>query len=154
MFRESNHYTLKAETVDGATRYFVSFIDGEANECETEVSYEVYHEFLRFTVAERSLRHWDERHREYSEVWEETLSQRAVHQPKGLEDAIIDELQNERLRMAIRQLPKKQRRRFVLYHEHELTYEQIAEMEGCHFTSVHESVKCAEKKIAKIIKNF
>jgi len=154
MFRESNHYTLRTETVDGATRYYVSFVDGEENECESEVSYAVYNEFLHFTVVERSLRHWDERYREHSEVWEDTLGRRAVHQPKSLEDTIIEELRNERLKMAIQQLPKKQRRRFIMYHEHELTYEQIAEMEGCNYSSVRESVKWAEKKIAKLIKYF
>jgi RNA polymerase sigma-70 factor (ECF subfamily) len=154
MFNNENPYTLRTEIVEGITRYYVSFKDGQAIHRETEVSRPVYLEFLRFVKIERNLRRWDERHEEHSDLTDESLNRRALASPKSLEDAVYDSLRNEQLRLAIQQLPEIQRRRFVLYHEFGLTYEQIAEMEGCHFTSVRIAVLRAEEKIKEIIKNF
>ena len=154
MFNNENPYTLRTEIVEGITRYYISFTDGQAIHRETEVSRPVYLEFLRFVKIERSLRHWDERHREHSELTDETLHSRALNPPKSLEETVFDSLRNEHLRLAIQQLPEIQRRRFVLYHEFGLTYEQIAQMEGCSHVSVSIAVKRAEKKIKEAIKFF
>jgi len=151
MFNNENPYTLRTEIVEGITHYYVSFTDGQAIHRETEVSRPVYLEFLRFVKIERSLRHWDERHREHSELTDETLHSRAQNPPKSLEETVFDSLRNENLRLAIQQLPEIQRRRFVLHHEFGLTYEQIAQMEGCSSRAIEYSVSIAK---AKIIKSF
>jgi RNA polymerase sigma-70 factor (ECF subfamily) len=153
MFNE-NPYTLRTEIAGGITRYYVSFTDGQGIHRETEVSRPVYLEFLRFVKVERSLRHWDERHREYSELTEETLRRRAANPPKNVEETLFDSQRNERLRQAIAELPEVQRRRFVLYHEFGLTYEQIALMEGCKRQPVTRSIARAEEKIREAMKNF
>jgi RNA polymerase sigma-70 factor (ECF subfamily) len=145
-----NAYTLRIEESEGIPRHFVSFRDGEGIHRETEISRPVYNEFLKLVKVERNLRRWDERHVEQSELTDETLNRRALNPPKSLEETLISDERGERLRLAVRQLPEIQRRRFVLYHEYVLTYEQIAEMEGCVFQVVAKSVKAAEKKI----KNF
>jgi len=149
MFDNTNHYTLRTEIVGGITRYFASFADGEGIYHETEVSRPVYLEFLRFIKAERNLRRWDERHKEQSDLTDETLHNRAVHTSKSLEDTAFDNQRNRQLRLAILSLSKIQRRRFVLYHEFGLTYEQIAEVEGCTFQVVAKAIKAAENKIKK-----
>ena len=154
MHNYENPYTLRTEIIEGITRYFVSFTDGQAVHRETEVSRPVYLEFLRFVSIERSLRHWDERHREHSELTEATLHKRALNPPASVEETVFDCLRNEQLRLAIQQLPEIQRRRFVLYHEFGLTYEQIAEMEGRHRTTICESVLRAEEKIREKIENI
>ena len=147
MFDNKNHYVLRMEASAGITRYFVSFEDGQAIHRETEVSRPVYLEFLRFVKAERNLRRWDERHTEQSDLTDETLHNRAINPQKNVEETVFDSLQNETLRLAIQSLPKIQRRRFTLYHEFGLTYEQIAKMEGRHFTSIQESILRAEERI-------
>jgi len=129
-------------------------VDGQAIPQETEVSRPVYLEFLRFIKVERNLRRWDERHIEQSELTDETLYNRAIRPPKGVEEAAFDRLRDKHLWQAIAELPEIQRRRFVLYHEDGLTYEQIAEMEGCRKQSVCESVMLAEKKIREELKNL
>ena len=150
MFDNTNPYTLRTETREGITCYYISFTDGQAILRETEVSRPVYLEFLRFVKTERNLRRWDERHLEQSELTDETLYARSLHQPKSTEESAFDSLQDERLRQIIAELPETQRRRFVLYHEFGLTYEQIAGMEGCTFQAVAQSIKPAEKKVKKI----
>ena len=109
----------------------------------------VYLEFMRFIKTERNLRRSDERHIERSEVTDETLYDRAINVPKSVEDTAFNSLQNKQLRLAIQSLPEIQRRRFILYHEFGLTYEQIAEMEGCSHVAVIHSLSKAEKKIKK-----
>jgi len=154
MFDNSNPYTLRTETVEGIMHYYVSFADGQAILRETEVSRPVYLEFLRFVKQERNLRRWDERHTEQSELSDETLYSRALNPPKGVEETVFNSQRNERLREAIAELPEVQRRRFILYYEFGLTYEQIAEMEGRRISSIYESVQGAEKKIKEKLKNF
>jgi len=154
MFDNTNPYTLRIEVVEGITHYYVSFTDGQAIPRETEVSRPVYLEFCRFVKRERNLRRSDERHIEQSELTDETLYNRALHAPKSVEEMAFDCLRDEHLRQAIQELPEAQRRRFVLYHEFGLTYEQIAEMEGCKKQSVCNSVMLAEKKILEKLKNF
>ena len=154
MFDNKNPYTLRKEIIEGITRYYISFADGEAVCREIEVSRPVYLEFLRFVKTERNLRRWDERHTEQSELTDETLYKRAFHPPKELEDMFLDSLQNEQLRLAIQELPEIQRRRFILHHEFGLTYEQIADMEGCTKMAVKFSVDIAKEKIKENLKKF
>ncbi|MCL2757537.1 MAG: sigma-70 family RNA polymerase sigma factor [Coriobacteriia bacterium] len=149
MFDNSNPYTLRTEIVGGITRYLVSFRDGEGVHRETEVSRPVYQEFLRFVCVERNLRRWDERHAEQSELTDEAIYIRALRIPRSIEETVFDSQRDERLRMAIQQLPEIQRRRFVLYHEFGLTLAQIAAMEGCSFRAVKHSTDIATKKIKK-----
>lgn len=150
MFDNSNPYTLRTEEVEGFTRYYVSFMDGQAVLRETEVSRPVYLEFCRFIKHERNLRRWDERHTEQSELTDETLHNRTLHLPKSVEEAVFDSQRNEWLHKAIAVLPEIQRRRFILHHEFGLTYKQIAEMEGCSTRAIEYSVSIAKEKIKKI----
>lgn len=154
MFDNTNPYTLRAEIVEGIRHYYVTFKDGQAIPRETEVSRPVYLEFLRFVKHERNLRRSDERHIEQSEMTDETLHNRAVHTPKDIDEGVFDSMRNERLRQIITELPEIQRRRFILYHEFGLTYEQIAVMEGCKRQPVTRSIQRAEEKIREAMKSF
>jgi hypothetical protein len=73
MFDNKNPYTLRTETGEGITHYYISFTDGQSVYREAEVSRPVYLEFLRFVKTECILRHWDERHREHSDLTDEIL---------------------------------------------------------------------------------
>jgi len=154
MFDNNNIYKLRAETAGGITRHYVSFRDGVGRDCEVEVARHIYSEFLRFAKSERSLRHWDERHREYAEITDTMLRMRALNKPKSLEETILDNLRNETLRLAIRRLPEIQRRRLLLYHEFGLSLKQIANIEGCSPASVSIAIKRARSKIKEAIKKF
>ena len=154
MFDNTNPYTLRTEIVEGITRYYVSFQDGQAILRETEVSRPIYLEFCRFVKKERNLRRWDERHTEQSELTDETLYNRALQPPKSIEETVSNHQRDERLRQAIAELPKIQRRRFTLYYEFGMTYEQIAKMEGCTKMPVKRSIDRATEKIRELIKNF
>ena len=154
MFDNTNPYTLRTEIAGGITHYFVSFADGQAAYCETKVSRPVYLELIRLARIERNLRRWDERHTEQSSLTDETLYIRALCKPKGVEESFIDSQRDERLRQAVIELPEVGRRRFILYREFGLTYEQIAEMEGRSLSSVYGSIQRAIEKIKEKMKFF
>ncbi len=140
-------YTLKEETAEDGTRYFISFKDGQGEHHELEVSEQLFFEFRRMERRNRNLQQWDERHREFNEVWDETLYRRALRVPKSLDERMIEEERNELLSKAVDQLPEIQRRRFLLYYEHDSNFYQIAEMEHCTASAVQKSVSVARKKV-------
>ena len=147
-------YTLRAEVTDNITRYFICFKDGQGVFHETEVSPFVYSEFCQFVKTERNLRRSDERHIEQSNLSDELLNIRAIYPQKNIEDIVSDAEQADALQSAIAQLPETQRRRFVLYYYFELTYRQIAEMEGCSHVAVIHSLEKAKAAIEKKIRNL
>jgi len=154
MFDNSTIYTLRTENIEGITHYYVSFLDGQAVHRETEVSHAVYLEFQNFVKIECSLRHWNERYREYSELTDETLHKRALYPQKSVDETAFGSLQSEQLRLAIESLPEIQRRRFILYHEYDLTYEQIAKIDGCTITPVKLAIDRAKADIREKMKYF
>lgn len=79
-------YTLKEEIRENGTRYSVGYKDGQGDHHELEVSPAFYTEFRRLESNNRKLENWDCRHREFSEVWEETLNRRALRLPKNMDE--------------------------------------------------------------------
>ena len=71
------------------------------------------------------------------------MHKRVSEQGESIEDTILRQLENETLCLAIDALPEIQRRRLTMYYFGELTYEQIAEMEGCTKRAVKFSVDIA-----------
>ena len=150
MFHDNNQYTLRKEIVGGFTHYYITFTDAHGESHKEQVPRTVFATYLRFEKNERNLRRWDERYREQSDLTEATLHRRALHLPRSVDDMVIAAEQGEVLRRAIAELPEVQRRRFLMYHEDGLTYEEIAEREGCIFQAVAKSVKSAESKIKNL----
>ena len=147
-------YTLKEEITKNGTRYFIGFKDGQGNCHELEVSNQFFIEFRQIEGRNGNLQQWDERHREFSEVWDETLNRRALRLPKAIDELIIEEEQAELLRKVIAALPEIQRRRFLLYYEYEYNYYEIAAMEHCTAFSVGQSITRAKEKIKAQMKKY
>ena len=96
--------------------------------------------FRRLELDNRRLENWNWRHREFSEIYDETLNRRALRLPKAVDELIIEEEQAELLRKAIAALPEIQRQRFLLYYEYEYNYYEIAAMEHCTASSIGQSI--------------
>lgn len=147
-------YTLREETAESGTRYFISFKDGQGGYHELEVSEQFFIEFRQMERRNRNLLQWDERHREFSEVWDETLNRRALRLPKSIEELIIEQERSELFNRTIAALPKIQRRRFLLYYEYDYNYYEIAAMEHCTASSVGQSITRAKEKIKAQMKKY
>ena len=70
------------------------------------------------------------RHIEHSKLTDETLNDRAFYKAERIEDIVSESIEYEQLHRAVSELPEAQRRRLKLYFFGELTYEQIAKLEG------------------------
>ena len=71
-------YTLREESTESGKRYFISFKDGQGEHHELEVSEQLFVEFRQMERKSRNLQQWNQRHREFNEVWDETLYRRAL----------------------------------------------------------------------------
>ena len=140
-------YTLKEEAAKGGTKYSISFKDGQGESHELEVSEQLFLEFRQMERRNRNLQQWNQRHREFNEVWDETLYRRALRVPKTLDERMIEKERNELLSKAVARLPEIQRRRFLLYYEYDFNFYQIAEMEHCTASAVQKSVSVAREKV-------
>lgn len=147
-------YTLKEEITEDGTRYSVGFKDGQGDYHELEVSEQFFMEFRQMERRNRNLLQWDERHREFNEVWEETLNRRAKKLPKSIEEQMIEAERSELLQQAIGNLPDIQRQRFLLYYEYDYNYYEIGEMEHCTASAVRMSVVLAREKIKAQMKKY
>lgn len=154
MWYRRRTYILREEVTENGTRYFISFIDGQGISHELNVSYDFYMAFRRLELDNRRLENWDWRHREFSEVRDETLNRRALRLPKAVDELIIEEEQAELLRKTIAALPEIQRRRFLLYYDYGFNYYQIGEMEHCNASAARNSVVIARNKVRAAMRKY
>lgn len=141
-----NPYTLTI--VEG--RYYISFKDGRGELQSIEINEVLYGLFNRFELEDISYLNRVSRHIEYSELTEASLNDRAFHKPESIEVTVSRNIEHERLHKAISKLPEIQRRRLILHFFGELSYEQIAKLEGCTKRAVKFSVDIAIEKLKKL----
>ena len=118
-------YTLREESTESGKRYFISFKDGQGEHHKLEVPEQLFIEFWQMERRNRNLQQWNQRHREFNEVWDETLYRRALRVPKMLDERMIEKERNEMFYKAVARLPEIQRRRFLLYYEYDFNFYQI-----------------------------
>lgn len=142
-------YTVGIHT--GQPRFYIAFTDCEGIHHELEIGKALFETLNRFELDDLSFLNEVDNHYEHSELTEASLNARAFCQPETVEEIALQYFQNEQLHTAIAQLPEKQRTRLILYYFWELTYEQIAEMEGCTIMPVKRSIDAALKNLKKIL---
>ena len=147
--RRKDKYNPYALTIT-EDKHFLSFRDGQGVLQELQITKELFEVLNRFELDDLSiLNEWD-RHIEHFEQTEQSLNRRAFFKAESVEETVLRNLQYEQLHNAILELPETQRRRLILYYFQGLTYEQIAEMEGCTHPAIIKSVSSALEKIKKI----
>lgn len=140
-----NPYTLIIS--DG--RYYLSFKDSRGELQTIEIDEVLYGLFNRFELEDISYLNKLSRHIEHSELTEASLNDRAFCKPESIEEKVSRNIEYELLHKAIAKLPEIQRRRLLLYFFGEMTYEQIAALEGCTKRAVKFSVDIAIEKLKK-----
>lgn len=68
---------------------------------------------------------------------------------KSLEEKIIEKVENEKLYKGLNSLSNIHRRRILLYFKHNLSYSQIAEIEGCSKMAIKYSIDKALEELRK-----
>lgn len=133
-------------------KHILSFRDGQGVLQEITIDRELFELLDRFELDDLSYLNEVDRHYEHSELTEISLYNRATALPESVEDAVLRNLQYEALYNAIWKLPEAQRRRLIFYYFGGLTYAQIADMEGCKYQTVQESIYAALKKLKNFLK--
>lgn len=147
-------YWLREVVTEEGTSYHISFRDGQGKIQKLCVPYDFYMAFRRLELDERKLEGWDYRHREFSEIMEETLNWRALRFPKSIEEIVLEEERAELLHRAINTLPELQRRRFLLYYEYDCNYYEIGAIEHCNASAARSSVVIAREKVKAQMREY
>ena len=148
---EENPYEIYTAGINTTHPRFYLFFKGcDGVKRWMEIDKALFDAFNEFELDDLSFFNEVDRHYEQSDVTEATLNKRAAKPQESVEETISQRIEVDKLHQAIAQLPEKQRRRLVLYYFGELTYEQIADMEGCSHPAVIKSISSALKKL----KNF
>lgn len=142
-----NPYTLTIKE----DKHYLSFRDGQGVFHELLITKKLFEVLNRFELDDLSiLNEWD-RHIEHFAQTEQSIHRRSYYKEEPVEDIVIRNMEYQQLHKAIIQLSEVQRRRLTLYYFSGLTYEQIAEKEGCTHAAVIKSVHAAIEKIKKIL---
>ena len=141
-------YTVRATETDGALRYFATFMDGGGTRQEIAVDRDVYLALEECRLTEKRQANEAERHWERCKLTENQLAARTLRPPKPMEEAAAQAVD---MQAALAALTDTQRRRFLLYYEHGLSYEQIAHIEGCVYSATVKSIISAKEKVQKFI---
>ena len=140
-------YHLRTETTCGETKYYAAFSDSSSHWQEIEIPGEVYMALDRCRLKEKGQQNVFDRYTEHLELSESQLAARTLRPLMPMEEAVAQAVD---MQAALASLTDTQRRRFLLYHEHELNFEQIAKVEGCKHQVVMRSIATAKAKL----KNF
>lgn len=153
MFKDVGKYILSVESDFEVNRYFVS-IKGNEMYPKTEISYDVYRELSNSKKQEQNLNKSDSRYIDLNELSDFYLSENAKISLSLVRDMEIN-IEDTELVTAFKSiLTETQCRRFDYRLYSGLTYEQIAEEEGCSKISVYESFTQIKKKLEKFIKTL
>lgn len=142
-------YTVGINT--NRPHYYIAFTDSLGIHRELEIDKILFETLNRFELDDLSFLNEVDRHYEHSDLTEASLNARAAQEPETVEETAMRHIQSERLHKAIAALPEKQRHRLILYYFGELTYEQIAELEGCSHPAIIKSISAAIEKLKKFL---
>lgn len=99
----------------------------------------------------RSQRRQDRRHLNYVDFIDDVADTTMMNPQEDIADLVIRMESYQRLHAAINQLSDIQRRRLMLYFIDNLTYRQIADIEGVHQAVIGRSIKRALNQLRKLI---
>ena len=111
--------------------------------------------FVICNKAEKSFQRKEYRYKaQYSLNYDNGIENAILVYEPSAEEVFFEQLKKQELWDAIRKLTKKQYRRFIAFYDLNLSYAEIARMEGVNPKSVKESIEAANTKIKKILEIF
>ena len=131
-------------------QYIVSVKCDSANETEAVVNETLYEEIVALQRAIWRLERRDSRHCVHIERTPDCYLPHA-RETKTPEEIVIESCESDLLNSALAEIPDKQRRRFILRHEHRMSLKEIARLEGCSERAVKYSIALAKKNLKDIL---
>jgi len=99
----------------------------------------------------RSQRRQDRRHIDFVEYIDELTDPAMINPQSDPADLVIRMESYIQLYAAIDKLSEVQRRRLLLYIKHNLTYQQIADLEGVNKSAIGQSIKRSIEQLYKLL---
>ena len=99
----------------------------------------------------RSQRRQDRRHIDFVEYIDELTDPAMINPQSDPADLVIRMESDRQLYAAIDKLSEVQRRRLLLYIKHNLTYQQIADLEGVNKSAIGQSIKRSIEQLYKLL---
>lgn len=150
-----NPYTIfSVGSETDSPHYYVSFKDGQGVHICMEIEKELFDILNEFELEDVAYINEWKRHYDLKEQDESSLNIRAISTPLTVEEIILNQIEDEQLHKAIALLPEKLRFRIKLYYFEGMTYEEIANIEGCSKAAIKYSIDNAKKKIKKYLKKL
>ncbi len=134
--------------------YYVKFLDNLGVEICLEISKELFDFFDGCELKDLSFINEIDRHAAKIELTPYLLCAISDESVEPMFDCIAKKQKVKALRVAIMILPDKQRRRLLMYYWGDMTYTQIAAIEGCSFQSVMKSLNAAKKNLKVMLKDY
>ena len=132
-------------------KYYLSFTDNNGITQCVEITKQLFDVFDQFELDDLSHLNEVDRHIEHSEQTELSLNAKGKLIEGSAEETVLRNEDYITLHKAIQKLPQKQKRRLILYYFKGLSYEEIAQIEGCTFQAVGNSIAKAEKNLKKFL---
>ena len=99
----------------------------------------------------RSQRRQDRRHIDFVEYIDELTDPAMINPQSDPADLVVRMESYIQLYAAIDKLSEVQRRRLLLYIKHNLTYQQIADLEGVNKSAIGQSIKRSIEQLYKLL---
>ena len=119
-----------------------------------EISKELFDFFDRCELEDVAFMNEIKRHADKTELTPYLLNVLANQSMEPLFDLTAKKQETKELRMAIMMLPDTQRRRLLMYYWGNMTYKEIAAIEGCSFQAVEHSISKGHAQLKNILKNL
>lgn len=144
-------FSVGIETED--PHFYVKFVDVHGVTICQEINQDMFMLLDKFELEDLSFMNEVDNHYDDADLSDEVMAERLFIMPETTEATAYKSIQHKLLYEAILTLPAKQRRRLTLYYFSGLTYEEIAEIEGCTHPAIIKSVNKGIEKIRKFFRN-
>ncbi len=145
---KDNPYTIYKNN----STYLVEFIDGKGTLQKVEISEEVFKEFDKFELVDKSQMTKCEKYIASYDLSEEYINEKAVDKQVTIDDEVIMKATFEELRKAIDTLPKIQKQRIKMYYFENLTADEISKKTNCTQHAVRKSIRYGILNLKEILK--
>ena len=140
-------YTL--EYIEYEDKYYFSFVDSVEHECKFEIDKEIFDTYMKSKKAYIKIKNETSRHLEQSVLTEEDIYNRAFNTTESLEEKVLKNMDQEKLKEALKNLTETQYRRIDLHIVNEITIRDVARLERVQKSQIQKSLQLSLKKIKK-----
>jgi len=137
------------EYIENEDKYYISFKDSANKDCKLEIDKDIFDTYIKSNKSYVKIKNETSRHLEHLQLTDEELYKRAINPEKSVEDTVIENIESEKMREAVKSLTDIQYRRIELHIVNQFTIRDVAKKENVKKRQIEKSIKLGLKKIKK-----